>query len=61
MAKKINYDKVLKEFEKGDTNEQIETYHALGEWIHDEIKAKEIEAQLLRDKLNQPQVKKTND
>jgi hypothetical protein len=48
----INKEKLIKEFQKGTTDEQIETYHFLGEWIYEQIEKKREEALQLQEKFN---------
>lgn len=48
----INKQKLIKEFEKGTTDEQIETYHDIGKWLHEQIEKKKEEAQQLQEKFN---------
>lgn len=50
----INKEKLIKEFQKGTTDEQIETYHFLGEWIFEQIEKKREEATQLQEKFKNP-------
>jgi len=47
----ISEDKIKKELLKGTPDQQIETYHSIGKWLHDEIDKKKKEAEELQEKL----------
>lgn len=55
MTDYINLEKVKKEFEKAEFDEQIEKYNTLGTWIHENIEAKEKELQEQKSKMKNSQ------
>ena len=52
MAKKINLEKILKEFSKGTVNQQVETFNQLNQVLSENLQKKHEELQALNNLVN---------